>query len=132
MNRVSYFDLYASNPERAIKFYEEVFGWTFEKWNDPDLPEEYWSVKTGSDDHPGIDGGMIKRRGPDPGKDIPIRAFVCSIEVDNIDEYIMKVKEMGSVLAMDKTPVKGFGHVASFIDPEGNSVGLMHRDESTK
>jgi predicted enzyme related to lactoylglutathione lyase len=27
-----------------MKFYKEVFGWEFNKWNGP---QEYWHVKTG-------------------------------------------------------------------------------------
>jgi predicted enzyme related to lactoylglutathione lyase len=35
MNRPIHFEIPAENPERAIKFYEKVFGWKFERWNGP-------------------------------------------------------------------------------------------------
>ena len=35
MNRPIHFEIPAEKPERAIKFYEQVFGWKFERWNGP-------------------------------------------------------------------------------------------------
>jgi len=32
MPRVIHFEIVADNPERAMKFYEKVFGWEFNKW----------------------------------------------------------------------------------------------------
>ena len=53
MNRPIHFEIPAEKPERAIKFYEKVFGWKFERWNGP---MEYWNISTG-DSQPGINGG---------------------------------------------------------------------------
>ena len=58
MSRVVHFEIPADDPERAINFYEKVFGWRFEKWEGP---IEYWLVKTGPEDQPGIDGGLTRR-----------------------------------------------------------------------
>lgn len=57
MNRVSYFEMSALDMKRAIKFYEKVFKWKFEKWGDDSM--EYWMIKTGPDKETGIDGGKI-------------------------------------------------------------------------
>ena len=32
MNRPIHFEIQAENPERAIKFYQSLFGWTFNQW----------------------------------------------------------------------------------------------------
>jgi predicted enzyme related to lactoylglutathione lyase len=56
MNRPIHFEIPAEKPERAMKFYEKVFGWKFEKWGGP---MEYWVVRTGDDGVPGINGGLI-------------------------------------------------------------------------
>jgi uncharacterized protein len=58
MNRPIHFEIPAEKPERAIKFYEKVFGWKFERWNGP---MEYWNISTG-DSQPGINGGLMARR----------------------------------------------------------------------
>jgi predicted enzyme related to lactoylglutathione lyase len=44
MNRPVHFEIPAEKPERAIQFYEKVFGWKFERWNGP---MEYWNISTG-------------------------------------------------------------------------------------
>ena len=44
MNRPIHFEIPVEKPERAIKFYEKVFGWKFERWNGP---MEYWNISTG-------------------------------------------------------------------------------------
>ena len=35
MPRVVHFEIPAENPERAAKFYKEVFDWKIEKWQGP-------------------------------------------------------------------------------------------------
>ena len=34
MNRVVHFEILTENPEKLSKFYSNVFGWKFEKWDD--------------------------------------------------------------------------------------------------
>jgi len=46
MSRVVHFDLNAKEPDRAIRFYETIFDWKFNKW---DGPMEYWMIKTGEE-----------------------------------------------------------------------------------
>ena len=64
MLRVSHFELPASDPEKLVKFYEDVFGWTVKKW---DGPMDYWLVMTGPEDQEGIDGGIARRGKGEPG-----------------------------------------------------------------
>ena len=40
MPRVVHFD--AQDPERAVRFYERVFGWSAQRWGS----EEYWLLTT--------------------------------------------------------------------------------------
>jgi len=46
MPRPIHFDLTVDNPERAVKFYKDVFGWKFEKW---DGPMDRWMATTGDE-----------------------------------------------------------------------------------
>jgi predicted enzyme related to lactoylglutathione lyase len=59
MPRVIHFEINADQPERAVKFYSEVFGWKIQKWEGP---MDYWLVYTG--EGLGIDGGLTKRENP--------------------------------------------------------------------
>ena len=46
MPRPVHFDLSADDPDRAITFYSNAFGWKFDKWQGP---FEYWVITTGVD-----------------------------------------------------------------------------------
>ena len=121
MPRVNHFEISANNPDKAIKFYESVFGWKTVKWEGP---VEYWLITTG-EEQPGIDGGLSRRTEDEPNT-------VNTIEVANIDEYIMKVVDNGGAITSPKHPIPGVGWMAYFKDPEGNIFGMMELDESAK
>ena len=77
MPRVAHFEIHADQPERAIKFYTNVFDWTIEKWNGP---QDYWLITTGEEDQPGINGGLMKRMDPQA-------STYNSIDVPSVDEF---------------------------------------------
>jgi len=52
MPRPVHFEIPAGNPQRAIDFYNSVFGWKFTKWDGGQM--EYWMVETGPASEPGI------------------------------------------------------------------------------
>ena len=60
MPRVVHFEIHAGDPERAVNFYQTLFGWNFQKWEGP-MP--YWLITTGPDDQRGINGGLVQRQG---------------------------------------------------------------------
>ena len=127
MPRVVHFEIHADDPNRAAKFYTNVFGWTVSKW---DGPMDYWFVMTGKDE-PGIDGGMIKRQQPLTGKD-GVVAYVCTVGVDSVDTYTKKVTAQGGAVVQPKGPIPGVGWLATCKDTEGNIFGLMQVDKSAK
>ena len=106
MPRPIHFEIPADNPERAIKFYETAFGWTFQKWAGP---MDYWLIKTGDASEPGINGGMIRRIGATPVDGQAVNAYVCTVSVSAIDETIAKVVPAGGVIAVPKMPIPGIG-----------------------
>ena len=122
MPRVVHFEVEADKPERAIKFYEKVFGWKIEKWKGP---IEYWLITTGKKDELGIDGGLSKRTEGEP-------STVNTIDVPSVDEYIKKVESNGGSIIRPKMAVPGVGWMAYFKDPEGNMFGMMQEDTSAK
>ena len=60
MPRVVHFELHAEGPDRAIRFCQALFDWAFTQWSGP---QEYWLIKAWPDDRPGINGGLLRRRG---------------------------------------------------------------------
>lgn len=119
MARVVHFEINAKDTERAIKFYESIFNWKFEKWAGP---FDYWMIMTG--DGPGIDGGMNKQ------EDMPGFTTSVTIDVKGIDDVISKIKTRGGEITQEKMAVPGVGWMAQFKDAEGNTLGLMETDET--
>lgn len=125
MSRVIHFEIHAENPERAIAFYQSSFGWHFQKW---DSPVEYWTIKTGPDNEPGINGGLIRRRGELDGK--AITAYVCTIDVEDLDKTISAVEKNGGAVVHAKMTIPGVGWLIFFKDTEGNIFGAMQADKN--
>jgi len=122
MSRVVHFEIHAENPQRAIKFYETVLGWQFSQWGGQD----YWLITTGPKDQPGIDGGLVPRRGLIDGE--AVIAYVCTVDVSSLDETITAVEANGGAIALPKMPVPTVGWLAYFKDTEGNIFGAMQAD----
>jgi predicted enzyme related to lactoylglutathione lyase len=120
--RISYLDFSADEPERAIKFYSAVFGWQIRKWEGP---FEYWEIKTGEPNEPGIDGGLAKRSGPE-------RSLTPFINVPSADHYTYRVEANGGKIVQAKTAIPGIGYMVIFKDTENNLLGLMEEDRAAK
>ncbi len=127
MPRVIHFEIHAEDPDRAMRFYSSLFGWQFTKW---DGPQDYWTIKTGPDGQPGIDGGLIRRRGAVDGQ--AVIAFVCTVDVPAIDESTESIAACGGTVVVDKMPVPGVGWLAYGRDPEGNIFGVMQSDPEAR
>jgi predicted enzyme related to lactoylglutathione lyase len=123
MARVIHFEIQAENPDRAIKFYKNLFGWEFTKW---DGPQPYWLVKTGPDGQPGINGGLLPRRGAIDGQ--AVIAYVCTVDTTSVDESVKKAQANGGTNVVPKMPIPGIGWLAYCKDTEGNIFGMMQSD----
>jgi predicted enzyme related to lactoylglutathione lyase len=121
MPRVVHFEIPADNPDRAVKFYTEVFNWKIVKWTGP---LQYWLVTTGNKEAPGIDGAIMER-----GQE---RCIIDTIDVPAMDEYIKKIQARGGKTLQPITTIPGVGHFAYFQDTEGNKLGIMQSDMSAK
>jgi predicted enzyme related to lactoylglutathione lyase len=125
MPRVIHFEIHAENPERAIKSYSDLLGWQFNKW---DGPMPYWLVITGSDGQPGINGGLLPRRGEIDGQ--AVIAYVCTVDVPNVDQFTQKATAAGATVVVPKMPIPGVGWLVYCKDTEGNIFGMMQADPS--
>jgi predicted enzyme related to lactoylglutathione lyase len=126
MNRVVHFEFDVENPERATKFYSEVFGWEISNWGGP---INYWLITTGPQKDPGINGAFMLRNERD--KNLGTGAL-NTIEVSSVDEYIKKIESGGGKAITPKMPIPGVGYMAYCKDTEGNVFGIMHNDPEAK
>ena len=122
MPRIIHFDIPADDPARAQKFYQEIFGWKFDKWNGP---MEYWMAKTGDDKQPGINGGLAKRM---PGQ----AGMTNTIDVPSVDEFAKTIQSKGGKVIVPKMAIPGVGYFAQCLDTEGNCFGIIQMDQNAK
>jgi len=122
VSNVVFFEIGADDPEAAAIFYARVFGWQVERAEDG---AAYWYVTTGTDDDPGIAGGLSFRVNE-------LSSTVNIIEVQSLDEAARRVTEEGGKVLAPKTSVPGEGYVQYCHDLEGNVFGITEFDEDAK
>ena len=116
-NRVIYFEIPSANPENNKRFYEQAFGWDFQQWGS----QPYWFASTGSEKEPGINGALIKERGPR-------HPVINTISVDDIDAALSRIKQAGGTVMKSKKAIPAVGWLAFFTDPDDNLFGLLQED----
>lgn len=129
MPRPIHFEIHASDPERVQAFYRTLFGWQFQAWSGP---AEYWVISTGEAAQPGINGGMVRRSGPAPAEGQAVNAFVCTVDVADLDATLRALPAAGGTLALPRMAVPGVGWLAYVKDPDGNLCGLMQADSAAR
>jgi predicted enzyme related to lactoylglutathione lyase len=119
MPRPIHFEIPAEDTDRAIKFYETLFGWKFHKW---DGPMPYWLISTGEGE-PGINGGLMPRRDP-------AQPCVNTMGVPDLDASLALAEKSGGTCVVPKMAVPGIGWLAYCKDTEGHIFGMMQNDPS--
>jgi uncharacterized protein len=120
MGRVVHFEIHASDLDRAERFYRDVFGWDVQKF---DGPIDYRLLNTGPKSQAGIDGALVERRSGTDGD--AVIAYVCTVEVDDIEATEQKVKEAGGEQVVDRQEIGEVGRLSYFKDSEGNIFGAL-------
>lgn len=121
-NTVMYFEIQAADPQAAIRFYGDVFGWTFAR--EEGLPVAYWRIQT-----EGIPGGLLERPAATPPAECGTNAYVCTMQTDDFDAVAARIEQAGGQAALPRFAVPGMGWQGYFVDPEGNTFGLFQINE---
>lgn len=123
MARITHFEIHGTDPHKLIQFYQAAFGWDFPIW----LEEPpYWGAVSAAPDssEPGINGGLMVRKGEPPAEGAPVNAFVCTVEVSNFDKTEKAILDAGGTVAVPKQAINGFGWQGYYKDPDGNIFGV--------
>jgi len=123
-NPVVHFEMPADDRQRMADFYTKAFGWETHMLG-PEMGNYVTVTTTDTDEQrmvktPGtINGGFFQR--------VEEKAHPCIvISVEDIHVAITSVKEAGgTVLSEEPDAIPGVGLYASFIDTEGNRVGML-------
>ena len=122
-----YFDFTVKNLPEAKRFFEHVFEWRFEKFP---MPYDYYRIQAGSDDEPGIDGGIGAIADTPTAERKPLTQV--AIPVLNLDEYIARIEEAGGKIIEPKMPIPGIGWFAACAEPGGLLFGIIEADPDVK
>jgi hypothetical protein len=116
-----WFEIPADKPERAQKFYGQLFGWKIKPF--PGV-QDYWHIDTGgANDTP--DGGMLTRKHP-------AHAITNYISVPSVDKAAAKVQKLGGSICMPKTAVPQMGYFVICQDTEGNTFAVWEMNSKAK
>ena len=109
-------DLNTTDPEKAMTFYGDIFGWTFEKV--PDDATEYWVIHNGGRTNGGVRPIDNSQEGDVPAHWLPY--FACS----DVEQARTKVEELGgrTFFGPMEVPQGGFVIVG---DPQGGAFALF-------
>jgi hypothetical protein len=110
-NTICHIEWASTDLEKTKAFLAGLFGWEFTAWGD-----EYMMFKA----HGGVGGGINKVDKVEPGN----TPYVY-VEVDSIEPYIAKAKELGGAVTVPKTEIPTIGYMAHLTDPDGGIVGLF-------
>lgn len=122
MNQPVHFELGVEDPKRALKFYEEVFGWKTETGGHD---QQYWLLISENGSGRYVIGGMMPYNGEMP-------RVVNTIGVDSVEETCRRVVACGGRVVMEKTAIPGIGWQAYCVDTEGIFFGLHQPDPEAK
>ena len=119
-NSVVHFEIFASDVERARKFYERVFDWKFEIGGGPD----FYLIVTGPETDYGLRNGLLaKRRGAAaPGA---LNAFRVTISVTSITQSMSAIEAAGGKLRSPIVDIPDVGKVVEFADTEDNVACIL-------
>lgn len=108
---ITHIDIPVRDTQAATRFYGSLFGWDIQEF--PGY-EGYPMWRAPNQ----VSGGGFAPRSE--GFTAP-RSYV---EVDSIDDTLAQVAQLGGEVRMAKEQIDATSWYASFVDPDGNEVGL--------
>jgi len=116
LHSIVHFEIPASDPSKVSKFYEQLFGWKFNKWQGS--PMDYWLISLKDAGENDTMGGLFKRNSPNEG-------FLNYFSVSSIDASVAKATSAGAQVVTAKQEIPSIGYFAVLKDPDGNTFALF-------
>lgn len=101
----------STDLEQSKVFFGGLFDWDITPWG-----EDYLMCKTPE----GVGVGLMKVEKVEPGQ-----TPLVYVEVEEIEPYLEKAKQLGGGVAVPKTEIPKVGWFAHLTDPDGGVVGLF-------
>lgn len=116
-NPVHHFEIPVTDLDRAIQFYEGVFGY---RLNRRTIDGHEMAFFSRSDGKPGASGALARGEVYVPSNTGPIIYF----DVPDIDPVLERAVQRGAAVLYPKTHIGDRSYVAEIGDSEGNRIGL--------
>lgn len=119
VNSINWFEIPVDDLDRAKKFYETVFEIEMPTFEMDGMKMAFFPYEPGSGK---LSGGLAKSEMHKPSKDGTIVYLNAN---PNLDKALNKIEAAGGKVIMPKSKISDEnGHMAVFIDSEGNSMAL--------
>ncbi len=118
-NALNWFEIPASDINRAQKFYETVFGIKMEQVEQMGMKMSFFPRE---DMNGRVSGSLVQGPMHKPSKD---GAKIYLNGNPDLANVLGKIEKAGGKITMPKTKISDeIGHMAFFVDSEGNNVAL--------
>lgn len=114
-NAIHWFEIPATDLERAARFYEAMLGIKLERMGTAPTPMAIFSGGA-----QGVSGCLVADPGNRPS-DAGARVYLAA---PDLDACVSRVAAAGGAVVQPKTSIAPHGWFALVRDPEGNTVGL--------
>ena len=119
-NAISWFEIPATDLNRATQFYETIFGIILTPMDTPDIRLRIFPLE---DMMTGVGGALADSGGfhKPSSTDGPLLYLNANPDVQNV---LDKIEAAGGKIVVPKMEIPGHGFMAVFIDSEGNRIAL--------
>jgi len=124
MNPVVHFEMPYHDPERAAKFYQQVFGWKTSLLGVE--MGEYLLLVTAEKDakknepRGAIQGGMFPYK-----EDWPMQYPSVVIAVENLNAAMKRIRNAGGEILGEPISIPDIGEYVAFVDTENNRNSIL-------
>lgn len=116
-NPVHWFEIPVMDMHRAVKFYEEVFGFSLDVL---DMEANRWAFFPMEDEATGAGGALIQHDAITPSH----QGTTVYFRVVDINPVLERIEKAGGKTLLPRSSVAIYGYIAHFEDSEGNRVAL--------
>jgi predicted enzyme related to lactoylglutathione lyase len=113
--KIGWNELVTEDPQAAIDYYTQMFGWGTEKYAEYGGPSDYTMFTYQGKPF----GGVLKT--PRPGAPTCWTNYVV---VEDIDAMLEKHKKLGGSVCVGPMDIPGVGRIAVVKDPQGALIGM--------
>ncbi|MFT3772901.1 MAG: VOC family protein [Minicystis sp.] len=117
---IHWFEIFVSDLDRAVRFYETVLGIALRRGAEDGHPMALFASAV----EDGVGGALVQR----PGREPTEQGATVYLDADGkLDACLLRVERAGGRVVLPRTDIGAPGFIALVRDTEGNLVGLHSR-----